>query len=271
MALSNISIASGLATRPDTEFHFSLDANSVGIFAFSIAIATALQRASVHALIFQRELQSLELLGDIQVNFGLSKYQTSATTSEHAERPFFGELVEFITSGPLVAMVLEGQDAVRAARQLIGATIRWRRRRARFAGTWRSRWPHMVHGRTLGSPRGQGPLFFGELPERPAWSSPQSPGWSIPEPPPGARLSPRLILASASPQRRAALERLGLAFEVHPSEVAELSMGSRRRWRRVACARRARCALRGRTGSGGGAGRGHARDARGGDLRQAHR
>ena len=42
--------------------------------------------------------------------------------AEHAERPFFGELVEFITSGPLVALVLEGQDAVRAARQVIGST-----------------------------------------------------------------------------------------------------------------------------------------------------
>jgi nucleoside-diphosphate kinase len=41
---------------------------------------------------------------------------------EHRERPFFGELVEFITSGPLVALVLEGQDAVKSARQLIGAT-----------------------------------------------------------------------------------------------------------------------------------------------------
>jgi nucleoside-diphosphate kinase len=42
--------------------------------------------------------------------------------AEHAERPFFGELVEFITSGPIVAMVLEGVDAVKAARQVIGAT-----------------------------------------------------------------------------------------------------------------------------------------------------
>jgi nucleoside-diphosphate kinase len=41
---------------------------------------------------------------------------------EHRERPFFGELVDFITSAPLVAMVLEGDDAVTAARQLIGAT-----------------------------------------------------------------------------------------------------------------------------------------------------
>jgi nucleoside-diphosphate kinase len=42
--------------------------------------------------------------------------------AEHAERPFFGELVEFITSGPIVAMVLEGKGAVKAARQVIGAT-----------------------------------------------------------------------------------------------------------------------------------------------------
>src|ERR1700689_5580316 len=42
--------------------------------------------------------------------------------AEHAERPFFGELVEFITSGPIVAMVLEGSNAVKAARQPIGAT-----------------------------------------------------------------------------------------------------------------------------------------------------
>jgi nucleoside-diphosphate kinase len=41
---------------------------------------------------------------------------------EHEGKPFFGELVEFITSGPLVAMVLEGDQAVVAARQVIGAT-----------------------------------------------------------------------------------------------------------------------------------------------------
>jgi nucleoside-diphosphate kinase len=41
---------------------------------------------------------------------------------EHEGKPFFGELVEFITSGPLVAMVLEGESAIKAARQVIGAT-----------------------------------------------------------------------------------------------------------------------------------------------------
>ena len=42
--------------------------------------------------------------------------------AEHAEKPFFGELVSFITGGPLVAGVLEGHQAVAAARQVIGAT-----------------------------------------------------------------------------------------------------------------------------------------------------
>jgi nucleoside-diphosphate kinase len=42
--------------------------------------------------------------------------------AEHTEKPFFGELVSFITRGPLVAIVLEGTEAVTAARQVIGAT-----------------------------------------------------------------------------------------------------------------------------------------------------
>ena len=42
--------------------------------------------------------------------------------AEHQGKPFFEELVSFITSGPLVALVLEGDEAVEAARQVIGAT-----------------------------------------------------------------------------------------------------------------------------------------------------
>jgi nucleoside-diphosphate kinase len=41
---------------------------------------------------------------------------------EHKEKPFFGELVDFITSGPVVAMVVEGDDAVAGMRQIMGAT-----------------------------------------------------------------------------------------------------------------------------------------------------
>ena len=42
--------------------------------------------------------------------------------AEHEGKSFYGELVDFITSGPLVAMVLEGEHAIVAARQVIGAT-----------------------------------------------------------------------------------------------------------------------------------------------------
>ncbi|MFL0810738.1 MAG: nucleoside-diphosphate kinase [Agarilytica sp.] len=42
--------------------------------------------------------------------------------AEHKERPFFGELVEFMTSGPVVVQVLEGENAVALNRELMGAT-----------------------------------------------------------------------------------------------------------------------------------------------------
>jgi nucleoside-diphosphate kinase len=42
--------------------------------------------------------------------------------AEHEAKPFFGELVSFITSGPVVAMVVEGPDAVVGLRQIMGAT-----------------------------------------------------------------------------------------------------------------------------------------------------
>ncbi|MGX9133831.1 nucleoside-diphosphate kinase [Rummeliibacillus sp. JY-2-4R] len=42
--------------------------------------------------------------------------------AEHAERPFFGELTEFITSGPVFAMVWEGENVISVARLMMGAT-----------------------------------------------------------------------------------------------------------------------------------------------------
>ncbi len=52
----------------------------------------------------------------------LSTADAQAFYAVHAERPFFGELVEFITSGPIVAAVLEKDNAVEDFRTLIGAT-----------------------------------------------------------------------------------------------------------------------------------------------------
>ncbi len=67
---------------------------------------------------FERKGLSLAALKMITVDRELAE----AHYAEHAERPFFGELVDFITSGPVVALVLEGEHAVPAARQVIGAT-----------------------------------------------------------------------------------------------------------------------------------------------------
>ncbi|HEX3832859.1 MAG TPA: nucleoside-diphosphate kinase [Solirubrobacteraceae bacterium] len=52
----------------------------------------------------------------------ISRELGSEHYAEHEGKPFYEELVSFITSGPLVAMVLEGESAITAARQVIGAT-----------------------------------------------------------------------------------------------------------------------------------------------------
>ena len=52
----------------------------------------------------------------------LSEDEAGGFYAEHKERPFFGDLVEFMTSGPVVVMVLEGEDAIAKNRDLMGAT-----------------------------------------------------------------------------------------------------------------------------------------------------
>jgi nucleoside-diphosphate kinase len=80
----------------------------------------AFERALTGEVISRFEHKGLTLvaLKLMQVDSALAERHYA----EHSEKPFFGELVEFITRGPLVAMVLEGVSAVEAARQVIGAT-----------------------------------------------------------------------------------------------------------------------------------------------------
>ena len=52
----------------------------------------------------------------------LSKVEAEGFYAVHKERPFFGELVEYMTSGPVVVSILEGEDAVLRHRALLGAT-----------------------------------------------------------------------------------------------------------------------------------------------------
>ncbi len=52
----------------------------------------------------------------------LTKSQAEGFYAVHKERPFFNSLIEFMTSGPIVAMVLEGEDVIARNRKLMGAT-----------------------------------------------------------------------------------------------------------------------------------------------------
>ena len=85
--------------------------------------------------------------------------------AEHTGKPFFGELVEFITSGPLVALVLEGHEAVVAARQVIGATDPLEAAPGSIRGDFaREVGQNMVHGSDSNeSAAREVALFFGDL------------------------------------------------------------------------------------------------------------
>lgn len=84
---------------------------------------------------------------------------------EHVGKPFFEELVEFITSGPLVAMVLAGERAVEAARQVIGATDPLRADAGSIRGEYAiAVGQNMVHGSdSPDSGAREVALFFPEL------------------------------------------------------------------------------------------------------------
>ena len=55
----------------------------------------------------------------------MSKRQAEEFYSAHEGKPFFGELVKFITSGPVVGVILSGRDAVATVRRMEGATKSW--------------------------------------------------------------------------------------------------------------------------------------------------
>ena len=85
--------------------------------------------------------------------------------AEHEGKGFYDELVDFITSGPLVAMVLEGESAIRASRQVIGATNPLEATTGSIRGDYAiSVGQNMVHGSDASeSAQREVGLFFGDL------------------------------------------------------------------------------------------------------------
>ncbi|MFL5843229.1 MAG: nucleoside-diphosphate kinase [Solirubrobacteraceae bacterium] len=110
---------------------------------------------------FERKGLTIVALKHMTVTEELAKQHYA----EHAERPFFGELVEFITSGPIVAMVLEGTDAIKAARQVIGATNPLEAATGSIRGDFAIEvGQNMVHGSdAVESGQREAALFFPEL------------------------------------------------------------------------------------------------------------
>ena len=78
------------------------------------------ERGLVGELISRFERRGLKIVGLKMLK--VPKEMAESHYGEHKGKPFFDGLVSFITSAPLVAMVLEGKDAIALARQVIGAT-----------------------------------------------------------------------------------------------------------------------------------------------------
>ena len=86
----------------------------------SIIKPDATRRNLTGAINDRFEKSGLRIVG--QKRLQLSRAQAEAFYGVHRERPFFGSLVEFMTSGPVVVQVLEGEDAVARNREVMGAT-----------------------------------------------------------------------------------------------------------------------------------------------------
>lgn len=87
---------------------------------FSIIKPNAVKKNAIGSIIQMFEKNGLKIAAMKLVKLEKSKCETFY--AEHKERPFFGELVTFMTSGPVVLMALKGESAVTRNREIMGAT-----------------------------------------------------------------------------------------------------------------------------------------------------
>jgi nucleoside-diphosphate kinase len=80
----------------------------------------AVQKNAIGAILHMIEQRGLRIVATKTLR--LTRAQAEGFYAVHRERPFFGGLCEFMTSGPIVASVLEGDDAIARYRDLMGAT-----------------------------------------------------------------------------------------------------------------------------------------------------
>jgi len=87
---------------------------------FSILKPDATQRNITGAINAMIEKAGLRIVAQKRIR--MTRGQAETFYAVHRERPFFGELVEFMTSGPVVVQVLEGENAIARYREVMGAT-----------------------------------------------------------------------------------------------------------------------------------------------------
>ncbi|MDP3256677.1 MAG: nucleoside-diphosphate kinase [Bosea sp. (in: a-proteobacteria)] len=87
---------------------------------FSILKPDATRRNLTGAVNAVIEKAGLRIVAQKRIQ--MTKAQAETFYAVHSARPFFGELVEFMTSGPVVVQVLEGEDAIAKYREVMGAT-----------------------------------------------------------------------------------------------------------------------------------------------------
>ncbi|MCQ6273879.1 nucleoside-diphosphate kinase [Bacillus sp. V3B] len=78
------------------------------------------QRNLIGEIVSRFEKKGFQLVGGKLMS--ISQELAEEHYGEHKERPFFGELVDFITSGPVFAMVWQGENVIATARQMMGST-----------------------------------------------------------------------------------------------------------------------------------------------------
>jgi nucleoside-diphosphate kinase len=86
----------------------------------SIIKPNAVAKNAIGAILSRFEAAGLQIVAARMLH--MSKEQASAFYAIHQGKPFFDELVEFMTSGPVMVQVLEGEDAVAKNRDIMGAT-----------------------------------------------------------------------------------------------------------------------------------------------------
>ena len=87
---------------------------------FSILKPDATARNLTGAINATIEKAGLRIIGQKRIR--MSRSEAESFYAVHRQRPFFGELVEFMTSGPVVVQVLEGENAISKYREIMGAT-----------------------------------------------------------------------------------------------------------------------------------------------------